>query len=236
MIPAPASRAPASLRLFLQCASKQYHLPSDFCLSITGPSVSVRCRWHEAHVGNSQLLHRLCGTTGLTFLDQLWALQGINFWPAGAHCGFPGDQNRQNHSIASKSHPNCFQELRKSRFSFGMVAFVETTRSSRSIFQKHKDKRQYDAPARLWDSLGALRVAAGRLKSINFAPQDNPGAVSFGHPMRLLSWFCAPSMARWPVWARTRLLDPATELFLKTAQALAVRSVARIVGVSATSD
>ena len=95
--------------------------------------------------------------------------------------------------------------------SFGMVAFVETTRSSRSIFQKHTDKRQYDAPARLWDSLGALRVAAGRLKSITFAPQDNPGAVSFGHPMRLLSWFCAPSMARWPVWARTRLLDPATE-------------------------
>ena len=85
VIPAPASRAPASLRLFLQCASKQYHLPSDFCLSITGPSVSVRCRWHEAHVGNSQLLHRLCGTTGLTFLDQLWALQGINFWPVGAH-------------------------------------------------------------------------------------------------------------------------------------------------------
>ena len=85
VIPAPASRAPASLRLFLQCASKQYHLPSDFCLSITGPSVSVRCRWHEAHVGNSQLLHRLCGTTGLTFLDQLWALQGINFWRAGAH-------------------------------------------------------------------------------------------------------------------------------------------------------
>ena len=92
VIPAPASRAPASLRLFLQCASKQYHLPSDFCLSITGPSVSVRCRWHEAHVGNSQLLHRLCGTTGLTFLDQLWALQGIIFWPAGAHCCFPGDQ------------------------------------------------------------------------------------------------------------------------------------------------
>ena len=92
-----------------------------------------------------------------------------------------------------------------------MVAIVETTRSSRSIFQKHKDERQYDAPARLWDSLGALRVAAGRLKSITFAPQDNPGAVSFGHPMRLLSWFCAPSMARWPVWARTRLLDPATE-------------------------
>ena len=137
---------------------------------------------------------------------------------------FPGDQNRKNHSITSKSHLNCFQELRKSRFSFGMVAFVETTRSSRSIFQKHTDKRQYDAPARLWDSLGALRVAAGRLKSITFAPQDNPGAVSFGHPMRLLSWFCAPSMARWPVWARTRLLDPATELFLKTAQALAVRS------------
>ena len=53
--------------------------------SITGPSVSVRCRWHEAHVGNSQLLHRLCGTTGLTFRDQLWALQGINFGPAGAH-------------------------------------------------------------------------------------------------------------------------------------------------------
>ena len=123
---------------------------------------------------------------------------------------FPGDQNRKNHSIASESHLNCFQELRKSRF-FGMVAFVETTRSSRSIFQKHTDKRQYDAPARLWDSLGALRVAAGRLKSITFAPQDNPGAVSFGHPMRLLSWFCAPSFARWPVWARTRLLDPATE-------------------------
>ena len=168
VIPAPASRAPASLRLFLQCASKQYHLPSDVCLSLTGPSVSVRCRWHEAHVGNSQLLHRLCGTTGLTFLDPIWALQGINFGPAGAHCGFPGDQNRQNHSIASKSHLNCFQKLRKSRFSFGVVAFFETTRSSRSIFQKDF---QYGSPERLWDE---PRGAAGRLQSINFSPQDAP--------------------------------------------------------------
>ena len=92
---------------------------------------------------SSDLLRRSWSLVGLMlgFLNPTWALQGINFGPAGAHCGFPGDQNRQNHSIASKSHLNCFQELRKSRFSFGMVAFVETTRSSRSIFQKHTDKR-----------------------------------------------------------------------------------------------
>ena len=90
------------------------------------PGVLLGASWGLL-AASLDLLRRSWSLVGLMlgFLNPIWALRGINFGPAEAHFGFPGDQNRQKSFNRFEVAPKWFQELRKSRFSFGVVAFFE---------------------------------------------------------------------------------------------------------------
>ena len=95
----------------------------------------------------------------------------------------------KNRSIASKSHLNGLQEIRESRFSSGVVAFLKTPEVRDPFFKKDL---QYGSLERLWDPGGA----PGRRREVEvdqlFAPRRSqaspPSAVrcasgtGFAHP------------------------------------------------------